>query len=348
MRVGLAAEANVGTISVIIPNYNRADLIGQTLGNVLAQSRPPDEVIVVDDGSTDGSVAVIEQFTPRVRLIQQPNAGPAAARNAGLEIARGDLVQFMDSDDLWSRYKLERQASALEGGVADFAMSPWAPVSFRAGSVWIENHVVQQALPAPSVPYYCWMMRGWSTIFQSCLFKRSFIEGVGRYRLDLMPSEDSELFFRMLTRQPRIVFAEGCLTLYRIHGQGQITNSGTNERHRVLDQLRFFRCVLEEIDRAALEPDLLSWAALWARIVDHHRLLERLGPMPAEQRDGLVQDVEAVQRLTGRIYSTVDRIARHLRGRWRGSRLGAPYQSAPVTAQQVAEISSLGFSLQHR
>ena len=84
------------TLSVIIPNYNRAGLIGETLDNVFAQTRPPDEVIVVDDGSTDASVAVIERYGSRVRLIRQANAGPGAARNRGLAEARGDLIQFMD------------------------------------------------------------------------------------------------------------------------------------------------------------------------------------------------------------------------------------------------------------
>ena len=83
------------SLSVIIPNYNRAALIGETLDNVFAQTRPPDEVIVVDDGSTDDSVAVIERYGARITLIRQANAGPGAARNRGLAAARGELIQFM-------------------------------------------------------------------------------------------------------------------------------------------------------------------------------------------------------------------------------------------------------------
>ena len=87
----------VATISVVIPNYNRAALIGETIENSLRQTRPPDELIVVDDGSTDNFVRVIRNFGNRVVLIEQANKGPGAARNAGLASATGDFVQFFDS-----------------------------------------------------------------------------------------------------------------------------------------------------------------------------------------------------------------------------------------------------------
>src|SRR5205809_4977851 len=96
-------------ISVVIPNFNREMLVGETIANVLAQSLPPYEVIVVDDGSTDKSVEVIRSFGTKVKLVQQPNQGTGTARNAGLKIATGEFVQFQDSDDLYSHNKLEAQ-----------------------------------------------------------------------------------------------------------------------------------------------------------------------------------------------------------------------------------------------
>ncbi len=92
--------SNLG-ISVIIPTFNRADLISETLNAVLAQTLPADEIIVVDDGSTDGTSAILAGFASRVRHIPIPNSGDLVARNVGLQAARGRLVAFCDSDDIW-------------------------------------------------------------------------------------------------------------------------------------------------------------------------------------------------------------------------------------------------------
>src|SRR5262249_59293001 len=97
------------TISVVIPCYNGARFLRETLASVLAQTLPPLEVLVIDDGSTDDSGAVAESFGPPVRVIRQPNQGESVARNRGIEEAKGEWVGFLDADDLWNPDKLERQ-----------------------------------------------------------------------------------------------------------------------------------------------------------------------------------------------------------------------------------------------
>ncbi len=102
------------TISVVIPAYNAARWIGETLESVLAQTYQDFEVIVVDDGSTDETAAVVGEFGGRVRCIQQPNRGQASARNAGIRAARGEYIAFLDADDLWLKEKLHIQVGLLK------------------------------------------------------------------------------------------------------------------------------------------------------------------------------------------------------------------------------------------
>jgi glycosyltransferase involved in cell wall biosynthesis len=102
-------------VSVIIPTYNRADKVGKAIESVLAQTNADLEIVVVDDGSTDGSGRFLGgTYGDRIRYYAQPNQGASVARNKGIEEARGDWIAFLDSDDLWEPDKLEWQFKALE------------------------------------------------------------------------------------------------------------------------------------------------------------------------------------------------------------------------------------------
>lgn len=100
--------------SVIIPTFNRADLLRQTLESVWRQTFTDYEVIVVDDGSTDDTAAVLAEVAPKTNLITQQNAGPGIARNKGAENARGEYLAFLDSDDLWFPWTLETVAKLID------------------------------------------------------------------------------------------------------------------------------------------------------------------------------------------------------------------------------------------
>ena len=100
-------------VSVIIPTYNRAALLCQTIDNVFQQTYRNFELIVVDDGSTDETQSRLRQYGDRIRVITQANAGAAVARNRGIAVAHGEIIAFQDSDDLWQPTKLERQVALL-------------------------------------------------------------------------------------------------------------------------------------------------------------------------------------------------------------------------------------------
>ncbi len=101
-------------VSVVIPTYNRAGIIGSTIDNAFEQTYRNIELIIVDDGSTDDTQSRLRQYGNRIRVITQANAGPAVARNRGAQAARGDIIAFQDSDDAWKPTKLERQVALLE------------------------------------------------------------------------------------------------------------------------------------------------------------------------------------------------------------------------------------------
>jgi Glycosyl transferase family 2 len=102
-----------GLVSVLIPSYNRGYIIGKSIESVLAQTYRPIEIVVVDDGSTDETRAVVAQFGPAIRYMYQANGGLAAARNTGLAAAQGEFIAFQDSDDLWLPWKLQVQVALM-------------------------------------------------------------------------------------------------------------------------------------------------------------------------------------------------------------------------------------------
>jgi glycosyltransferase involved in cell wall biosynthesis len=105
---------NLPLVSVVIPTYNRWPMIGEAVQSVLAQTFDRFELIIVDDGSTDSTVPSLSQCDSRLKIITQPRAGVAAARNAGVAMSRGKYIAFLDSDDLWSPAKLAVQTNFME------------------------------------------------------------------------------------------------------------------------------------------------------------------------------------------------------------------------------------------
>jgi hypothetical protein len=111
------------TVTAVIPAHNAAPFIGEALDSALHQTIPPTQIIVVDDGSTDGTPAVARRCDPSVHVIEQPQRGVSAARNAGIAAATGEFIAFLDADDVWAPAKIERQLAA-------FAQQPAATWSF--------------------------------------------------------------------------------------------------------------------------------------------------------------------------------------------------------------------------
>ena len=334
------------TISVIIPNYNRGVLVAETIANMLGQSLPPYEVIVVDDGSTDDSREIIGAFGKKVTLLCQTNQGPGAARNHGLLAAKGDYIQFMDSDDLASLNKLEVQAAAMDKAEADVCYGPWIKLSFDGHRVIPENHVLQTRPVPTSKTLLHWFLTDWSIVFQTCLFRREFLLDVGLYRTDMFLAEDLEYFTRILLKDPKIVFSEESLMLYRLHEINKLTESGTDDQKKILDRARHLAMAQQHCRKYHPTKNPTSnWRfrlKAWRCLEDLRQSGASLEEVQRELEKALVPGIPCAAYRLG---ETVIRLSGGMRQRINGSRWGRSYQPGKVARQHIRLIEELGFTL---
>jgi glycosyltransferase involved in cell wall biosynthesis len=292
---------------------------------------------------------VIRSFGSRVRLIEQENQGPGAARNAGFAASTGEYIQFMDSDDLSSLNKLQAQADLLDKTGADVAFGPWAHVVISGQNLAFQTCVLQQALPPDTISLPGWMLRGWFTIFQSLLFRRSFLMRAGGYVTDAWYGEDMEFFFRLLSRTPRVAFAADTLTLYRVNSANNLSSdAGASKHRRVVD---WARC-LERIGRQAQESkqtvDGLSRAIFLAGVRKHLRYLHAVPEAPKDLIRELSNQVSQISVTYLAALELWMRLTEHLRLMRTGQRWMAGLQAAPATAQQIKLIQDLGFDVEQK
>ena len=187
-------------VSVIVPAYNAQATLAAALRSVLQQSVPPLEVLVVDDGSVDGTVTVAETFGPQVRLIRQPNGGPGAARNTGIRAARGAWIGLLDADDTWLPTKLEHQLALDDdpgiGIIACLSDKPGqaCPPEIGFDQLWNNNLLVN------------------STV----LLRRAAWEAAGSYdeARALISVEDYNLWLRIAAADWRILTLQEVLARY--------------------------------------------------------------------------------------------------------------------------------------
>jgi hypothetical protein len=284
-------------VSVVIPTYNRAELVRETVASVLQQSHPPSEVIIVDDGSTDGTAAVCAAFVEPVRYIRQENAGVSAARNRGIREARGDWIAFVDADDVWVPQKLEVQLAALH----QVPEARWCasdcrvigmdgqPVSGRQGfeavfgvfgavgetaDAFFARWLVSVDVAAGGEHHTCFhgdffpvLLHGNVVLPSSAVVHRSLFSDAGSFDEQLRLAEETEFFHRAS------VHAHGVMVMsplvgYRVAQEGSLTNPANTPR--------LIRNALASIDRAAARRGALTPAEQKISREGHRRLLTEL------------------------------------------------------------------------
>lgn len=218
------ANVNEPLVSVIIPAWNAGATLAATLESALGQTWPSLEVIVVDDGSTDDTRDVARRFGDAgVRVYTQENAGAAAARNRGLHRAEGELIQFLDADDLLDPEKILLQVAALRGRMDHVASGAWArfhkdpsEANFRPQAPWrsferpaellqilYRHHLMMQ--PA------CWLV------------PRRVADAAGPWNEELSLDDDGEYFCRVVLASRGVVFTESARSYYRSGVAGSLS-----------------------------------------------------------------------------------------------------------------------------
>ena len=218
-------------VSVIIPVYNRESLIKRAVESVLAQEDCDFECIVVNDGSSDGTREVLDSYGDRIVAVHQENAGRSAARNAGIEKARGSFVAFLDSDDTWKSQKLAKQLAWHEAH-PDCAMSGHGiDIVHEDGRV--ESQPPRCDLNRLATEPYEAVMDHFAFFPSVVMAKREMVLEIGSFATDYHGAEDLDFALKIALRAPLGVF-EDCLTSMYQHGGQTGKKQLARENVRVL------------------------------------------------------------------------------------------------------------------
>jgi glycosyltransferase involved in cell wall biosynthesis len=211
---------NTRLVSVIVPVYNGAKFLREALESVSPQNYAPMEIIVIDDGSTDETAQVVQAFTEQsrapVQYVYQENRGPAAARNHGLGIARGDIIAFQDADDVWTQDKLAVQLDLLARHPSASVVLGFTRLTQMSG----QEQVIGQS--------------GLVTVLQAALFRRTVFDQVGVLNEDLRLGEDVDWYLRALEQDVQIITHQDVVLFYRRHAANLTCSRQETNAHLLL------------------------------------------------------------------------------------------------------------------
>ena len=226
-------------VSVIIPIYNCESRIFKTLESAFNQSYPNIEIILVDDSSTDSSLAIIKQFQDKnIKIISLNNSGAAAARNSGLKIANGYYIQFLDAGDVLSFNKIEKQVEALQDQKDKIAVSNYCQFTFdnqlNNFKATDQSSFIYSTDNTTDFLVNLWGGNGEMNFIQtnSWLVPMSIIDKVGMWRNYRCPDDDGEFFARVILASSGIVYTPGVYNYYHIepNGRNQLSKN-KNKKH---------------------------------------------------------------------------------------------------------------------
>jgi GT2 family glycosyltransferase len=252
--------ATLAEVSVVIPAYNASPFLGEAILSALEQTRPPLEVIVVDDGSSDGSASLVATRFPQVELLVQPHRGVSAARNRGWRAARAPLVAFLDADDCYLPSKLETQSTLLQSNPRIGVIHSGWQLADEQGRV---TGLVEPWLTAPALDLESWLL--WKPVFLGAmLFRRRWLEQAGGFAEDLPQAEDVDLMLRLTQIGCHAAWLKQPTAVYRQHAQSTTRRSAeqVSSLSAVLD--RFFTQPSLPGRTRRLERKVRYYTAVWS------------------------------------------------------------------------------------
>ena len=212
-------------VSAIVATYNRADVVSQAIESILGQTYENMEVIIVDDGSTDGTDDMLRKFGSRIRILRQQNAGPSAARNRGLAAAKGEIISFLDSDDIWLPAKTERQVALLQrtgNSVGCCVCNAVLKSRNQPALTSFENSLLNPSeeeglwLNAPRV-----LMHRFMLFNQTVAVRREMLAKIGGFDESLRYMEDYDLALQLSLLGP-FAFIKEPLVIYNLGSTGSL------------------------------------------------------------------------------------------------------------------------------
>jgi glycosyltransferase involved in cell wall biosynthesis len=215
------------SVSVVIPAYNGAATIGRAIDSVLAQTRPPEQIIVVDDGSTDRTAAAVSEYGGRIDAVRQSNAGPGAARNRGIQEAKYPWIAFLDADDEWLPDRLERQIRILEANpdlrwvMGNFIRCQCGLEVRKADQSPDQLHRVFQRGRTHS-SFFQVFQRGVSIHPNTMLIRREAFDAAGGFEEGIRKTEDLDMWFRIAYRWPTMGYCSEPIAIYHMGIQGSL------------------------------------------------------------------------------------------------------------------------------
>jgi glycosyltransferase involved in cell wall biosynthesis len=206
-----------GLVSTVIPTFNRRALVCESIDSALAQTYERQEIIVIDDGSTDGTAQLLsERYGNRIRYQSQANAGVSSARNRGIELAAGEFIAFLDSDDSWEQDKLARQVALLR------ARQDLGMVLTDVRRIDSHGQPIDVLRRRRVIPYdgnvLVYLLRDPTFVPSSALLRRTTVDALGGFDTSLHTAEDIEFHLRIATRFGIGLIDEPLTTSIRNHG----------------------------------------------------------------------------------------------------------------------------------
>ena len=219
-------------VSIVITAYNAEDTIAATLESAISQTWQRTEIVVVDDGSTDGTAEVVRQFK-EVKLVSTKNCGLSGAQNNAFPHSQGDYIQYLDADDLLAPDKIERQLAALRDSDSKRVLlsSPWAPFYYRLHHArWVRNSLWEDLSPVE------WLLRKVRENIHmqnaTWLVSREIAEAAGPWDTRLHYDQDGEYFCRVLLASEGTRFVPGTGIYYRVSGTNRVSFIGNSDKKK--------------------------------------------------------------------------------------------------------------------